>query len=158
MSIKLLIQAELARIHSQGGVGRLEVDTGRGRLVCQLAAVDGIGCALETFVYQTDKLAGATMDQLKKLSDALTSKLNYLLEPITPLEADAESCTVQCRSSPPQQGDDGRSYYELLVRRGGEVALCRFHKKPGQPRQVIPAEVTRQVLERLAADFAAVVG
>jgi hypothetical protein len=64
---------------------------------------------------------------------------------------------VQLRSSPPQQGDDGTSYYELMVRRGGDITLSRYQKQPGQIRQIVPANVTREVLQRLAEDFVAAV-
>jgi hypothetical protein len=80
------------------------------------------------------------------------------MEPISAVELDADSCTVQCRSNPPQQGEDGRSYYELLVRKGGDIILCRYLKQPGQPRHTIPAHVTREVLARLGEDFVAAVG
>jgi hypothetical protein len=63
---------------------------------------------------------------------------------------------VQLRSNPPQRDDDGRSYYELTVRRGGEVALARFRKENAAARKQIPADVTREVLLRLVSDFCAV--
>jgi len=157
MSIKADVQRELARIHAQGR-GRLEIDTPSGKLHADILAADAIGCTFETFVYASDKLAGLSIEKLKKLSDALTARLTYLLEPISTIETDADTATVQLRSSPPQKDDDGSSYYELLVRRGGDLTLCRYQKSPGQPRQVIPAHITRQVFERLADDFVAVVG
>lgn len=157
MSIKTDVQRELARIHAQG-CGRLEIDTPSGQLQADALAVDAIGCTFGSFCYKSDKLAGLSIEKLKKLSDVLTIRLNYLLEPIGMIETDAEAATVQLRSTPPQKGDDGSSYYELLVRRGGDLTLCRYQKIPGQPRQTIPAHVTRQVFERLADDFVAVVG
>ena len=63
------------------------------------------------------------------------------------------SCVVQLRSNPPQHDDDGRSYYELLVRRGGEIALTRYRKENGNARQQITATVTREVLLRLGGRF-----
>ncbi|MCE9526892.1 MAG: hypothetical protein K8R36_12645 [Planctomycetales bacterium] len=153
MTTKQDMARELARIQSQNGLGRLEVDTPSGKLEAHLVTVDAIGCAFESFSYQTDKLANSTVKDLKKLSDSLTAKLNYLMEPISAVELDADSCTVQCRSNPPQQGEDGRSYYELLVRKGGDIVLCRYLKQSGQPRQVIPSQVTREVLSRLGEDF-----
>jgi len=158
MTISQDLKRELDRIQALQGAARLSVDLPAGTLESQIAAVDAIGCAVESLTYRTDKLAGATIAQLKKLSDNLTKRLTYLLEPIGALEADAESCTVQMRSSPPQQGEDGSSYYELLVRRGGEISLCRYAKTPGQPRRTIPAQVTREVFTRLAEDFVAAVG
>jgi len=158
MTTKQDIERELTRIQGQNGAGRLEVDTPSGKLEGQLIAVDAIGCAFESFAYKTDKLASSSVQQLKKLSDALTARLNYLMEPISAVELDADSCTVQCRSNPPQQGEDGRSYYELLVRKGGDILLSRYLKPAGQPRHTISAQVTREVLARLGEDFVAAVG
>jgi hypothetical protein len=73
------------------------------------------------------------------------------------VEADADRCSIQLRSNPPQKGDDGTSYYELMVRRGGHITLSRYSKKLGQLRQIVPAHVTREVLGRLADDFVAAV-
>jgi hypothetical protein len=78
------------------------------------------------------------------------------MEPIAPIELDAASCIVQLRSNPPQRDDDGRSYYELIVRRGGEIALVRYRKENGNARRQISATVTREVLLRLVGDFCAV--
>ena len=87
---------------------------------------------------------------------ALAAKLTYLMEPISPIEIDAHGCLVQLRSNPPQRDDDGRSYYELLVRRGGEITLARYRKENGDARRPIAATVTREVLVRLVGDFCAV--
>ena len=101
----------------------------------------------------TSKLAGAGLEELKAISQKLTEKLTYLLEPIGLVEADADRCSIQLRSSPPQKGEDETSYYELMVRRGGDITLSRYSKKSGQLRQIVPANVTREVLARLADDF-----
>ena len=157
MSHALLISSELDRIAAQGR-GRLEVDLGKGQLESLVVAVDAIGCAFDSFAVTTDKLAGASMDQIKKISSELSSRLNYLLEPISPIEADFESCTLQLRSSPPKQSEQGTVYYELLVKRGGSLSLQRYQAKPGQMRLPIAAQVTREVFLRLADDFVAVLG
>jgi hypothetical protein len=57
------------------------------------------------------------------------------------------------RSNPPQKDEHQTSYYELVVRRGGEIALCRYVKEPGEARRTVPACVTREVLLRLIGDF-----
>ena len=156
MNIKQDIALELQRLFPLGG--ELEVRTATGRIIGQLESVDNIGVSFTRFDYQSSNLAVATVDSLKALSTKIQQRLTYLLEPISLLEVDAESVSIQMRSSPPQVGDDGRSYYELLVRRGGEVTLRRYHKAAGQPRQIVPANVTREVLARLADDFVGVIG
>lgn len=133
------------------------VAAGEQRLDCALTSLDRLGCEFERLTLATPALAGASLDRLQAISADLAARLTYLLEAIGPIEHDHEQCVVQMRSTPPQQGDDGASYYELLVRRGGELALCRFRKPAGQPRQAIPAVVTREVLLRLAADLSAAV-
>ena len=157
MTIRPDIERELKRIQAVSGRGLVQVDLPAGRLEADLLAVDAIGCSFQTLAYSTDKLADASLDQLKSISQALTEKLTYLLEPIGLVEADADRCSIQLRSNPPQKGDDGTSYYELMVRRGGDITLSRYSKKPGQLRQIVPAHVTREVLGRLAEDFVAAV-
>jgi hypothetical protein len=158
MDIKTDIQRELKRIQAVSGRGLLQVDTGSGRIEADLLAVDAIGCSFLTLAYSTDKLAGLPIDELKKLSESLIARLTYLLEPIGIVEVDRDRASVQLRSKPPQKGDDGTSYYELMVRRGGDVTLSRYQKKPGQIREIVSAHVTREVLQRLAEDFVTVVG
>ena len=158
MTIKTDIQRELKRIQAVTGRGLLQVDPEEGgRIEADLVGVDAIGCAFQTLAYSTDKLAGADLDHLKEISQTLTAKLTYLLEPIGVVEADQDRCAVQLRSSPPKKDEDATSYYELLVRRGGDISLSRYSKKTGQLRQIVPAHITREVLERLAEDFVAVV-
>lgn len=154
MTLQPDIHRELVRIQAVHGRGLLQVDTPEGRIEADLVAVDVIGCSFQTLGYSTNRLADATLDRLKEISDALTRKLTYLLEPIGLIEADADRCSVQLRSSPPKKDEDGASYYELLVRRGGDITLSRYSKRPGQLRQIVPANVTREVLVRLADDFA----
>jgi hypothetical protein len=153
MTIRPDIERELARIQAVSGRGLMQVDCDAGRIEADLFAVDAIGCSFQTLGLTSPKLAGAPLEKLKAISDQLTTTLTYLLEPIGLVEADADRCSVQLRSSPPQKGDDGTSYYELMVRRGGDITLSRYSKRPGQLRQIIPAQVTREVLARLADDF-----
>ncbi len=76
--------------------------------------------------------------QLERISKSLSERLTYLMEPITPIELDAAECIVQLRSNPPQRDDDGRSYYELIVRRGGEISLVAL---PQRERRCPPANI-----------------
>ena len=55
----------------------------------------------------------------------------------------------------PQKTPDRTTYYELLVAKRGELTLTRYSRAAGQVREVIPAQVTREVLLRLASDLAA---
>jgi hypothetical protein len=143
------------------GPRSLDLVEGILRLSCELTALETLGCAFSRFTLTSDKLAGASIDQLKKTSEALSKRLTYLLEPIRPIEVDVEHCVVQLRSQPPQKDEDHTSYYELLVKRTGELSLCRYvHTRDAQAagalRQAVPAHVTREVFLRLIGDFCAV--
>jgi hypothetical protein len=136
----------------------LDETEGSQRLQCDLVALDALACAFDRFEVQSGALASAGMTDLKPLSENLSRRLTYLLEPISPMEADAQQCVIQLRSNPPQKDDDGTSYYELLVARGGRLSLCRWLKERGQPRRIIPTQVTREVFLRLVADFSTAAG
>lgn len=139
-----------------GGLQTFSVEEGGQRLECDFTGLDAFGCAFVRFELHAEALSSATMDRLQSVSKALSSRLTYLLEPIAPIESDAEKCVIQMRSSPPQRDEQQTSYYELLVRRGGALSLCRWTKAPGDVRQVLPAHVTREVFLRLVGDFSAV--
>lgn len=121
-----------------------------------VSEVTSLAVNVDSVVLETSELAEASVGQLEDMSRQLSARINYLLEPIGPIEVDADTCTVQMRSMPPQKDDDGRSYYELLVKRGGELSLRRYRKEPGQARTPIAATLTREVLVRLVTDFCAV--
>ena len=135
------------------GPAPFSLNVPHGCLRCELAAVDTIGCAFLQLWLETDALAQVTVEQLRRLSQSLTKRLSYLLEPISNLELDDEGFSMQLRSHPPQQDEGGRRYYELTVRRGGEVRLCRYVKNTGQPREIVLTTITREVLCRLAGDL-----
>lgn len=124
---------------------------------CDADACDPLAVTLINLSLDTAELASVTPFELQAASADLAKRVNYLLEPIAPIELDAQGCSVQMRSNPPQRDDNGRRYYELLIRRGGSIALCRFEKLPGQPRMRVPAVLTHEVVGRLIDDFSATV-
>jgi hypothetical protein len=158
MTLQAQIHTELNRLASlsEAPPHLLHIDTGSGRLESKLTAIDQLACAFDQFAYKTDKLANATVDELKDIANALSAQVSYLLESISPVEVDDEACIVQLRSNPPAKDDDGTRYYELVVARG-ELSLLRYCKTPGQPRAIVSAHVTREVFTRLANDFVAAV-
>lgn len=156
MTLKESLTKALAAM-SQFSTGEQSIDVGDGtlRLECQLVALGALGCAFNRFVLHAPRVAAMSTDELQQLAADLSARLTYLLEPISPIETDSEGCVVQMRSNPPQKDADRTSYYELLVSRSGELSLARYSRAAGGPREVIPAQVTREVLERLVDDFAA---
>ena len=132
---------------------QIEINDGPRRLRCQLVALDSLACAFTRLALEAESLRNMPTDGLKQTAERLSARLTYLLEPISPIEVDAQGCVVQMRSNPPHKQTDRTSYYELLVARSGQLSLCRYARSAGQPREIIPAQVTREVLARLVADF-----
>jgi hypothetical protein len=154
MTLKANTQTALSNLSTSSSAPQSLATTDAGqRLSAQIVALDGLALAFEHLTIISDALASAPIEQLQKVADALSKKLTYLLEPISPIEIDANQCIVQLRSNPPQRDDNGTRYYELLVRKGGELSLRRFQKQPGGLREITPAQVTREVFLRLVADF-----
>lgn len=154
MNIQSLLEQEL---QAATGPRVLAAKHDGAMLRCEVTAIDGLAVSFRRLSLETMQLAGASLAQLERIAKQLSQKLSYLLEPIAPIEADALTCTVQMRSSPPQKDDDGNSYYELLVKAGGELSLERYRKEPGAKRTPLDATVTREVLLRLVGDFAGAV-
>ncbi len=73
------------------------------------------------------------------------------------LEVDREAPEVQMRSMPPRDEAAGRCYFEVRAGRQG-ISLRRFRKVPGEPRQMIPATLSRDVFFRVCSDLIAAVG
>ena len=157
MTIQTCFDQELKKLGS-GASANVDVAEGGRRLTCAILERNSLAVAFETLRLETPELSGVTKADLERIGQALSNRLTYLMEPIRPIEIDADHCVAQLRSSPPQRDDDGRSYYELVVRRGGEFCLARYRKEPGNPRTQIAANVTREVLLRLVGDFEAVLG
>jgi hypothetical protein len=147
------LAAELNALGTLSASQSIDLTAADRSLHCELASLDRIGCEFMRLEVATAKLAGAATDQLQKIAEALSTRLTYLLEPISPIEVDQQGCTVQMRSSPPQRNDDGTQYYELLVRAGGQLSLARYRKPPGAVREAVAAQVTREVLLKLAGDL-----
>ncbi|MDP7018067.1 MAG: hypothetical protein QGG36_19845 [Pirellulaceae bacterium] len=132
----------------------LTLDAAGGRLRCELAAVDSIGCAAREIEWRTDALAGAGVDRLRAIADQLVARTTYLLESLEVLEIDRERAVLQLRSSKPDQRDGARMYYEVVVEAGGAIHLHRYQKTPGEPRSAVEFFMTREVLGRIAVDMA----
>lgn len=155
MNLHQELEQELANIGA-GGAAVVAAESSPRHLACDIAERNPLAVSLNQLRLTTTELASADTLKLERIGKALAARLTYLMEPICPIEIDAESWTVQLRSNPPHRDDDGRSYYELLVRRGGEIALTRYRKENCGARFPMPATVTREVLLRLVDDFCAV--
>jgi hypothetical protein len=150
---KSQLQAILARLGSFELPTPITAEFGEQSLTCEMIALDSLACAFNYFSLQSGPLAKAPLTKLKTVAEDLSRRLTYLLEPITPVEVDAEGCVVQMRSNPPQKDDNSTTYYELLVRQGGLLSLQRYTRERDGERVRVPAQVTREVFLRLVYDF-----
>ena len=152
MTLQKQFEQELVQLGSGGKATVAVIDAPR-QLTCDVAECNSLAVSFNQLRLATTELATADSSELESIGKTLAARLTYLMEPIAPIEIDSAACVVQLRSNPPQRDDDGRSYYELLVRRGGEIALTRYRKENGGARQQIAATVTREVLLRLVGGF-----
>jgi hypothetical protein len=159
MNLAKQFEQQLTKLGS-GGIATVAVDADPRRLLCEVIERNSLAVSFKILRLATPELAAASVADLERIGTALSQRLTYLMEPISPIEVDAAGCVVQLRSNPPQRDHDGRSYFELMVRRGGEISLARFRKENGAcaARQPIAAQVTREVLLRLVGDFCAALG
>jgi hypothetical protein len=155
MTIHTKFDQQLTHL-GNGAAATVTVDDSPRQLTCDIVERNSLAVSFKELRLATTELAGATPDDLERIGKSLSERLTYLMEPIAPIELDSEACIVQLRSNPPQRDDDGRSYYELTVSRGGQIALARYRKENGNARLPVAATVTREVLLRLVGDFCAV--
>jgi hypothetical protein len=152
--MSLISQLE-QELQQQGAMppGALTVIEGCDTLSLELVQLDPLGVAFRSFLFATPRLATAETKQLTLIADQLAAKLTYLLEPLRVIEIDGAAGAVQMRSTMPSQHQDRKNYFEILVRRGGEISFERYEKQPTQARCIVPTILTREVLSRLTNDI-----
>ncbi len=135
--------------------GELTARAAQGREVAlvELQALDRLGVLARRVRVRSLRLAGAPSQVIAQLAQMLAQRICYLLEPLRVLECDQQQGAAQVRSWPPYQQQRSRFYYELWVRRGGELELVRWEAPQGQPRRQVPFQLTREVLLRVVGDF-----
>ena len=154
------LESELANVSpwtnsSQPREIRIEIPDGWWDVM--LRSVDTLACSVDKIDFSFARSQTWTTDELAKNSAELSRRLNYLLEPISPIEFDREASVLQLRSNPPSQVErNARSYYELLMDTS-RVCLVRFVKRPKTPRQPASMTLTREVLGRVLVDITSVI-
>jgi hypothetical protein len=147
------IQSEIELALQNGCVDNQTVTLpiGSGAATLDVQQADAIAGSLTRIQYHSASLEKLAGDELTRLAAALAARLTYLLEPISTIEADPD--VVQLRSNPPsQESESTRCYFELLARTGS-LNLVRYRKAAGQPRELVPMQLTHEVLSRLLIDF-----
>jgi hypothetical protein len=119
-------------------------------LSCEFVGIDRLASGLHGLEIRTRSLA-PNFGQRKKACDVLARRLQYLLEPVRVIEADADADVIQMRSDPPETLSDGRRYYELRIERD-RIMLVRYEKRKDRDRRMVPCILTHEVLGRIVED------
>ena len=134
----------------------VEAEVPSARLGIHLTAQGPVGIAFDGLDYAVADRRDLSADALRSWGDRLAARLTYLMEPLVVLEVDAQAGEAALRSQAPTPRGDRRSFYEVRLRREGTFHLQRVaFDEAARRRQVIPCQMTIEVLERLADDLAA---
>ena len=147
---------DLARA-SDDQAKNVDINLDVAELHCRFAQVDRLACEVNSIIVTSPKCQQLTAEQLRTMASGLSKQLTYLEERLVVLEVDREAPEAQMRSTASRDEVEARCYYEVRAGRQG-ISLRRFRKVPGEPRQVIPATLTRDVFFRVCSDFIAAVG
>jgi hypothetical protein len=153
MAVTDALKAELDRLGAIQNPVLLRLLHDGKRIECEVLELNPLACSVARLSVEDPTLATLDTPGLKKVAEALASRLTYLLEPIRTIEVDSDRCVVQLRSNPPHTEEGRTTYYELIVRSPGSIGLARYAKQSGEARQLVPATFTREVLARLVTDF-----
>ena len=77
-------------------------------LAVDVTAADSMSCSCRELRMRVPALNGTTADVLKKWAHDLCARITYLMEPLGPLEVDAESRQVLIRSKSPDKRDSAK--------------------------------------------------
>jgi hypothetical protein len=129
-------------------------------IALDVLSVEMLGVSCEELRLDVPALTGASINQLKQWAAGLCQRITYLLEPLGPLEFDAQNQQVLIRSQPPDAATSpGQTkYYEVLLSAlgGGRFLLRRYQADRGVPgRQPVPIRVTHEQLAKLVNDLVA---
>ena len=110
MTLKAQAETALSNLSSFSQAAQtIAVTDGGQELTAKLTGLDALALAFEHITLTSSALADAPIEQLKKVADTLAKRLTYLLEPISPIEVDADQCIVQMRSNPPSATTTARA-------------------------------------------------
>ena len=154
MSDKQRLLDKLQEMPTADSAQEMVVPYGEGQLRCCVVAVEQLAAVFEQIAYCRSDVTTLQPPEIQKIGSKLADRLQYLLEPIAPIEIDQKGAVLQMRSLPPSDDGQSRSYYELLVR-SSHLSLQRFRVQDHGSRQPAKMTVTYEILARLADDLSA---
>ncbi len=159
MSVRPLLMAELARLKGFSSATPTVVlvsDPCGIQIEIEFTQVDSLACAFRQITVHVPAMHQVAFDVLKRWADALSQRITYLLEQISPLEYDPAAGQVLIRSTRPDQLPQGTQYYEMVLSShgSGTFTLRRYTSVKGTPgRTPIDLQVTHEVLYKLCDDL-----
>jgi hypothetical protein len=134
----------------------IEAEAGSSRLALNLTTHGAVGLAFDGLDYAVTDRTELSAETLRSWGSRLAARLTYLMEPLVLLEVDAQAGEAALRSQTPTPRGDRRSFYEVRLRRDASLHLQRVaFDETTRLRQVVPCQMTREVLERLTDDLVA---
>lgn len=130
--------------------------TGKIEVMIDFTSVDTMSCSFQEIRVNVPALSQTAFDKLKEWGQKLCQRVTYLLENIGPLEYDEDAGQVLIRSTPPDQGQAGTQFYEVILssHSNGQFSLKRFVSQSGQSgRTQVEMQVTHEVLRKLVEDL-----
>ena len=127
---------ELAKLPASG-VSRttpatVSIKGSHGSFHATAIAVEQLAGIFSELDYRMQPGQTLATDRLPGVGAALAERLQYLMEPIAPVEFDGNAAVLQMRSVPPTEEDPGtRSYFEVLVR-PHEISVRRYAVRSGK--------------------------
>ena len=82
MSLSSTFKSEFSKV--SGSAETIRLAESDRQLVCEIVCADTVGCEFTTLRLHSDKLQGAPLSELRRLSQQLADRVTYLLEPIGP--------------------------------------------------------------------------
>lgn len=159
MSVRTLLAAELARLRGYLSTSPVVVsvtDISGITIEIEFTQIDSLACAFRQITVHVPSMNQVPFSQLQKWAEALSRRITYLLEQVSPLEHDPQGGQVLIRSIRPDQLPDGTQYYEMVVssRGTGTFTLQRYRSVKGTPgRTPIDLQVTHELLYKLCDDL-----
>jgi hypothetical protein len=134
----------------------IEAEADNARIAVQLSSRGTLGLAFDLIDFDRYDRDELTTDQLRAWGNTLAARVNYLMEPLIVLEVDAEAGEAELRSKTPTPKGDRRSFYQIRLEAQGSLHLERIaFDETTRARQIVPFQMTLEVLERLTDDLVA---
>ena len=129
-------------------------------LAVDALSVDSMSCSLREIRMRVPGLNDARVSTSSRNGRTICARVTYLLEQLGPLEIDTHGKQVLIRSTSPDQRDDAKSFYEVLLHSQGAglFTLRRYRRdKTNNSRENVVLRNTLELLYILADDLVATV-